>query len=133
MNLMKLDPWKTFEDFPFFALAPRLITDFAVDVYEEKGKVIAEMNLPGMKQEDIEVTFQNGNLKVSAKRTEEKETKERDFYYKEIQRGAYERLIALPTEVKTDKIEAHYANGVLKVVMPLKELPKKEAVKVQVH
>lgn len=133
MNLMKRDPWKAFEDFPFFSLTPSFRTDFAVDMYEEKGNVIAEMNLPGMKQEDIEITFQNGNLKVTAKRAEEKETKERDFFYKEIKHGAYERLIALPAEVKTDKTEAHYVNGVLKVVMPIKELPKKETVKVQIH
>ncbi len=129
MNLMKR---KAFEDFPFFALTPWIKTDFAVDVYEEKGNVIAEMNLPGMKQEDIEVTFQNGDLKITAKRVEEKETKERDFFYKEIKRGAYERLIALPSKVKRDKTEAHYVNGVLKVVMPVMELPKKEPVKVKI-
>ena len=133
MSLVKWEPFKLFEDFPMLPFTPFRTFDFAVDVYEEKGNVIAEMNLPGLKLEDISVTFENGNLKVTAKREEEKETKAKDFFFKEIKRGAFERMIPLPTNVKTEKTEAHYTNGVLKVVMPMIEPPKVEKVKVIIH
>jgi HSP20 family protein len=132
MNLTKWDPLKIYKDFPLFALPPFLGKDFAVDLYEEKGNLVAEMNLPGMKQENIDVTFQNGNLKVTARREEKKETKERDFFCKEIERGAYERVIALPAEVNTEKTEAHYTDGMLKIVIPMKQSPRKETVKVKI-
>ena len=133
MSLMKWEPFKLFEDFPLLPFTPFRTFDFAVDIYEEKGNIIAEMNLPGMKLEDISVTFQNGSLKVAAKREEEKEKKEKDFFFKEIKRGTFERVIALPTNVKIDKTEAHYVNGVLKIVMPMVELPKVEKVRVTVQ
>jgi HSP20 family protein len=133
MSLMKWEPFKLLEDFPMLPFAPFRTFDFAVDVYEDKGNVIAEMNLPGLKLEDISVTFQNGSLKVAAKREEEKEKKEKDFFFKEIKRGTFERVIALPTNIKIDKTEAHYLNGVLKIVMPMVEPPKVEKVKVTVQ
>ena len=137
--LMKWDPFKafekTFEDFPFLPVFPAYRTgwELAVDVYEEKGNLVAEMNLPGINPDQIEVTFQNGNLKVCGKKLEEKETKEKDFYRKEIHRGAFERVIELPVEVFSEKTEAHFKNGVLKIVMPMKEEVKKQKVKVEIQ
>jgi len=133
MSLVKWEPFKLFEDFPLLPLTPFRALDFPVDVYEEKGNMIAEVSLPGMKLEDISVTFENGNLKVAAKREEEKETKGKDFFCKEIKRGTFERIIALPTNVKTEKTEAHYANGVLRILMPMIEPPKVEKIKVTVQ
>lgn len=140
MSLIRWEPFqeiqKFFEkDFPFMPLIPtqKLGWDMAVDLYEEKGNLIAEMNLPGIDPDRIEVTFQNGNLKISGKREEEKETKDTNFYCKEIKRGEFERFVALPAKVKTDKIEAHCEKGVLKIVMPLVEARMPEKIKVKVH
>ena len=133
MSLVKWEPFRMFEEFPLLPLTPFRPVDFAVDVYEEKTNVIAEINLPGMKLEDISVTFENGNLKVAAKREEEKETTTKGFFMKEIKRGTFERIITLPTNVKTEKTEAHYTNGVLRIVMPMIEAPKVEKVKVTIH
>ena len=139
MALMKWEPFepfeKLFEKFPMIPFAPtiQMGSDFAVDLYEEKDRLIAEMNLPGVKPEEIEITFQNNNLHITLKKVEEKETKEKEYYYKEIKRGRFERLVTLPVEVKTEKTEAHYTNGVLKVVMPLKEFKKTEKVQIQIQ
>ena len=139
MALMKWEPFepfeKLFEKFPMIPFAPtiQMGSDFAVDLYEEKDRLIAEMNLPGVKPEEIEITFQNNNLHITLKKVEEKETKEKEYYYKEIKRGRFERLVTLPVEVKTEKTEAHYTNGVLKVVMPLKEFKKLEKVPIQIQ
>jgi HSP20 family protein len=138
MNLVKWEPFKEFERFvdnellSFFPQT-KIGWDLAIDVYEEKGNVIAEMNLPGIDPKEIELSFQNGYLKITGKREEEKETKDKNYYFKEIKRGTFERKIELPTKVKVDKAEATFKNGMLKVVIPKAEetLPGKINIKIQ--
>ena len=139
MALTKWEPFETFEkmfeDFPFLPMVPTLKMglDLAVDLYEEKGNLVAEMNLPGLDPAKIEITFLNGNLKILGNKMEEKEKKEKNFYRKEIHRGTFEKVIQLPYKVKTDKTEAHFKDGVLKVLMPMMEEMKIAPVKVQIH
>jgi HSP20 family protein len=139
MNLVKWEPFKEMERFfaedffPFLPTTQKIGFDLAVDVYEEKGNVIVEMNLPGIDPEKVEITVHNEYVKVFGKREEEKETKEKDFYTKEIRRGTFERLVKLPAKVKTVKAEAKYKNGTLKIVLPKLELEKEEKIKVQVQ
>ncbi len=139
MALMKWEPFSTFEkmfeDFPLLPVLPTLKSgwDLAVDLYEDKGNLVAEMNLPAVDPKQVEITFQNGNLMIHGKKLEEKEMKEKGFYRKEIYRGEFEKMIELPFEVKTDKTEAHYKEGVLKILMPMKEELKKPTVKVQIQ
>ena len=136
-TLMKWEPFKEMErffgeDFPFLPIVPKLKMgwDMAVDVYEEKGNIIAEMNLPGIDPEKLEITVRDGYLKILGKREEEKEKKETNFYYKEIKRGEFERLVRLPVAVKAEKAEAQYTKGVLKVILPKTEIVKEEKIKV---
>ena len=136
-TLMKWEPFKEMErffgeDFPFLPIVPKLKMgwDMAVDVYEEKGNIIAEMNLPGIDPEKLEITVKDGYLKILGKREEEKEKKETNFYYKEIKRGEFERLVRLPVAVKAEKAEAQYTKGVLKVILPKTEIVKEEKIKV---
>src|SRR6185295_14884314 len=108
------------DDFPLLSVVPAYKTgwDMAVDLYEEKENLVAEMNLPGIDPKQIDITFQNGSLRIFGKRIEEKE---KGYFRKEIHRGEFERVIQLPFEVKTEKTEAHYNGGVLKILMPKKE------------
>lgn len=138
MNVVKWEPFKEFErlldnDFlPFFPQT-KIGWDLAVDVYEEKENVIFEMNLPGIDPKQIEVSFQNGYLKIVGKREEEKETKDKNYFFKEIKRGTFERKVELPSKVKTEKAEATFKNGMLKIVVPkmLEETTEKISIKVQ--
>jgi HSP20 family protein len=136
-NLMKWEPFKEVErffgeDFPFLPMfpKPKLGWDMAVDVYEEKENIIAEMNVPGIDPEKLEITVKDGYLKILGEREEEKEKKETNFYYKEIKRGVFERLVRLPVAVKAEKAEAQYTKGVLKVILPKTEIVKEEKIKV---
>ncbi|HEY4492379.1 MAG TPA: Hsp20/alpha crystallin family protein [Acidobacteriota bacterium] len=141
MNLLRWEPFaplkemeKFFDEFSFMPVLPKakIGWDLAVDLYEDKDNLIAEMNLPGINPEKIEITFQNGGLKIAAAREEIKETKEKQFYSKEIRRGSFERFVQLPCEVKKEKTEAQFKNGVLKITIPKKETLK-EHVKVHVQ
>lgn len=128
--------WKPFgekffeRDFPASGL-PKFGWDLAVDVYEKNGNVVAEMNLPGIDADKIDVSVEDGYLTVKGSREEKKETEEKDYYSKEIKRGAFERTVKLPDYVKKEKTEAQYKDGVLKIVLP-KDEKKEGTVKVKV-
>jgi HSP20 family protein len=105
--------------------------DLAADVYEKNGNVIAEMNIPGIDVHKFDISIEGDLLRVHGSREEEKETKDQDYYSKEIKRGSFERVLQLPAHVVADKAAAEYKNGVLRVTMPKKV--DKEAGKVHVR
>lgn len=122
------------EDFPLLSLPtiPKLGWDLATDIYEKNGNIIAEMSLSGLNPEKIDIAVEGEYLKISGSREEEKEKEGKDYFSKEIKRGSFERSIQLPCEVKSDKAEATYHNGVLKIILPKKEPKDNEKIKVKV-
>ncbi|KPJ84894.1 hypothetical protein AMJ57_05135 [Parcubacteria bacterium SG8_24] len=137
MPLIRWEPFKEFDRFfddeLFRPLSSRLGWDLAVDVYEDKDSVVAEMNLPGIDPDALDISFEEGYLRVSGSRQEEKETKKKDYHSKEIRRGSFERLARIPRAVDADKAKATYKDGVLKVVMPRKAETRSRQVKVRVE
>lgn len=89
-----------------------------MDMYEEKGNLVVEMEVPSIKPEDVEVTIEEGHLLVSGKTEKRTEVKEDKYYRKEISSGSFSRTIGLPKNVVADKAEAEYRDGVLKVIIP---------------
>jgi len=102
--------------------APRM------DVYETDGKVVAEVELPGVDPKNIKVEVKENILKVEAEKKAKKEEKGKGYYRKEITAGFYKRAVPLPGEVISEKAEAVYEGGVLKITIPKKK-PKKVEVK----
>lgn len=138
---MSLIKWEPFDDFDrifreFGALTPHRTRenfgyDLAVDLYEDENNLVAEMNLPGLKGDDIDVEVQNNHLRISGRREEVSEKKEKSHYAKEIHRGSFERVVALPDPVNGEAVEAEYDNGVLKVIMPKIEKSDTNKIKVK--
>lgn len=138
MSLIKWEPFDEFDRlFRDMSTLPALKFqnvgfDLAADLYEDGDNLVAEMHLPGLEAENIEVEVEDNHLRVSGKREEVQEKKEKNHYTKEIRRGSFERVIPLPDLVLQDKVEAHYEDGVLKVVMPKRAPEPDKRVKVQV-
>lgn len=138
MSLIKWEPFeeldRVFHDFGTLSFSKngQVGFDLAVDVYEDGNNLVAEMNLPGLKADDIDVTVEQNHLHVSGKREETKEKKDKNHYSKEIRRGSFERVVSLPKEVASDKVEANYTDGVLKVTMPKLSDAVENKVKVKV-
>jgi HSP20 family protein len=112
---------------------PRLGWDLAVDVYEQKGNVIAKMSLPGVDIQDIDIALDKDTLVISGSRQEEHKTEEKDYFSKEIRRGSFSRIVQLPKSVDTAKTDAEYADGVLTITMPAVKSEKKKPVTVKVN
>ena len=90
----------------------------AIDIYEKEDKYIVKAELPGMKEEDIDVSVVGDTLTIKGERKTEEEVKDEDYYRCERAYGSFMRSISLPSEVEADKIEAKYEDGVLEVSLP---------------
>ena len=106
--------------------------DLSVDVYEDGNSVVAEMNLPGIDPDKLDIGVEDGYLRVAGSREEDKETKKRGYYSKQIMRGSFERTVRLPYEVESHKANAAYDKGVLRISIPKKKASKGKKIKVSV-
>ena len=97
-----------------------------ISVWEEGDHYCLEMDLPGLEPEEIEVTFQEGSLKISGSRSRH-ESEGRKYLQDERCWGDISRLIAIPDSVDPDSIEANYDDGVLRVELAKRPevMPKK--------
>jgi HSP20 family protein len=124
---------RRFEDFmPFWPALRRLPFDErewvpAIDMYEKDNKYIVKTELPGMKEEDIDVSVSAGRLTIKGEKKSESEIKEEDYYRSERSYGRFFRSIDLPSDADSDKIEASFENGILEVAIAKTETarPKK--------
>jgi HSP20 family protein len=131
-SLFDLDRFFSDEDW-FLPVFPRQeILRPAMDLKETDDSLIAELEVPGFDPKDIEVSVEDGVLRVRGSMEEKKEEKEKGYWRKEIRRGSFERAVRLPVDVKEDAVEATYEKGVLRVVMPKTESKPKPKVKIQV-
>lgn len=102
-----------------------------VDVVEEKDRVLVKADLPGMKEEDIHVEVEDGELTLRGERKKETETKEGKAHRVERTYGAFLRSFTLPANVDRTRVAASYKNGVLEVTLPKKEGAKPQEIKVE--
>jgi HSP20 family protein len=102
----------------------------AVDVFEKEDRFVVKAELPGMKEEDIDVSVVGDTLSIRGEKKTETEIKEEDYYRCERSYGSFYRSIPLPSNVDANKIEASFEDGVLEVALPksAKIKPKKIAV-----
>jgi HSP20 family protein len=134
---MPLIPWKPFDELENFFegdnwVFPVKLGGPAMDVYETDKEVIAELNLPGMDPEKVNISVENQVLKVSGASEEKKEEKKKGYWRREIRRGSFERSVSLPVPVRKDKVDAVYDKGVLKIVMPKTEKKPSQAKKIKI-
>jgi len=104
----------------------------ALDVYEEKDSFVVKAELPGMKKEDIEVSFHDGSLSLSGERKCETKHEDAEVYRAERFFGRFQRTISLPAAVAADKIKAAYKDGVLTITLPKTEEAKPKQIDVSI-
>jgi len=90
----------------------------AIEVFEKEDKFMVKAELPGTKEEDIDISVVGDTLTIKGERKAESEVKEEDYYCCERSYGSFSRSIAVPSNVDAKKIEATYEDGVLEVSLP---------------
>ena len=102
----------------------------SVDIYENKDQIVLEAELPGMRQEDFDLSIENNVITLRGERRFEK-TDETDNYHRvERSYGAFTRSFTLPQTVSAEGANAEYNNGVLRVTLPKREETKARRIQV---
>jgi HSP20 family protein len=97
---------------------------FAIDMYEEDDVVTVEAELPGVKPEDVDITIQGNALSIHGEKRDLHERKEGRYFRRESAYGSFYRSVALPSTVDSQKAEASFEDGILKVRLPKSEEAK---------
>ena len=90
------------------------------DIYEKEGVYHIEMDIPGFDKKDISMEVKDGYLVISASKEDNVNEDEKNYIRRERVYGKYERSFYLG-DLDEERIEAEFANGVLKVTIPKKE------------
>jgi HSP20 family protein len=111
---------RLFENFPFRLPSMKLKRFVAAPALEmtETGKaykITAE--LPGIDPDNVDVTFEDGLLRIAGEKKEEREENERGYRLSERSYGAFERLVELPSTANPEKIDAKFRNGILTITV----------------
>ncbi len=101
-----------------------------LDVVEDEDFFLVKASLPGIKPENVEVTFNKGMLSIRGEVKDESETTKGQYHLRERRFGAFSRTISLPSSVKADDIQASYEDGVLLLKMPKSEEVKPKRIQI---
>ena len=104
----------------------------AVNIKETSKEFSLEFAAPGFNKNDFKVNIENNVLTINANKEEEKNEENKRFTRREFSFNSFSRSFTLPENVNTDKIDAKYNDGILRLSVPKKEetkvLPKKEII-----
>jgi HSP20 family protein len=109
------------------------IAEPALDLYEDGNGIVVKAELPGMTQDDIQISFADNVLTIRGEKKKDEEDRGKDHYRAERVYGAFVRSLVLPAEVNPDKALAIFKNGVLEIRLPKNESAKKKEIKVGIQ
>jgi HSP20 family protein len=104
----------------------------ALDLYQTDDNLVAVVEIPGMKKEDIDISLHDGMLTIAGERTSvtgDGETAGRSERFS----GKFRRSVSLPTQVDAAKVSATYKDGILTVTLPKAEEAKPKKVEIVVE
>lgn len=130
MKVKRYEPFISFSELgdKFFNLplsSEKSISGFtpSVNTREDDKAYYLEVDLPGVKKEDVSVDLDKNHISISGERKIKNEIKEDDYYKVESVFGKFSRSFSLPDSVDNENIEASFENGVLEILIP-KVAPK---------
>jgi HSP20 family protein len=103
----------------------------AVDIKENNNEIRVDLELPGLKPEDVELTAENGVLTVRGeKKSERKEGEDNRYHVVERTYGSFMRTFQLPQGVDENMIQAEFDNGILAIHIPKAALPQPKRIQI---
>jgi len=122
------DPFLTFggENWSLVTWAP------ACDIYENNNEIVVKVELPEVKREDVRVSIENNILTIHGERKLTEETKKENYHRVERNYGEFTRSFTLPGFVDTNKVNAEFKDGILRVTLAKREEAKPKQVEVKV-
>ena len=102
-----------------------------INLTEGKDNYYVRAELPGVKGDELDIQVTANNLAISGERKIAAEEEGARYHRKEREAGAFSRMIGLPGEVDTDKVEAKLENGILTIVISKAEIAKPKQITVK--
>ncbi len=91
-----------------------------VDIHEEKDKVIVTAELPGIEEQNVQISVGQGVIDIRGEKYEERRRGRRARRVQECHYGSFQRTLPLPPDTDTENANADFSNGVLTVTFPRK-------------
>lgn len=101
-----------------------------VDIHETEDAYSIDIELPGLKKDEVALNYQDGVLSISGERKYSDETKEKNTHRIERFYGKFYRSFSFPSVVNGDNIQANFGEGVLKIVVPKAEEVKPRRIEI---
>ncbi len=101
-----------------------------VDIAEDKDRILLTAELPGFKEDQIEIQMEGGVLTLRGERKFEEEKEGRNYHRVERSYGQFLRSFTLPNNVDRENIKASFADGVLEVELPKREEAKPRQIRI---
>jgi HSP20 family protein len=102
-----------------------------VDIFETKDRLVLKAELPGFREDQIHLRFDEGVLTLEGERKFEKETGDESYHRVERSYGRFQRSFTLPRIVDNERISASFENGILTVEMPRREETRPKQIAIQ--
>ena len=119
-------PFRNLQEDMDVGWSPRL------DVSETEDGLEIVADLPGLEKKDIQVSLDDDLLTIKGEKKEEKETKDKRYHTIERRSGSFYRAVRLPIEVKKDKVDATFKDGVLTLRLPRSKEAKRKVAQIEI-
>lgn len=127
-DMFRWDPFRDPRTFPLIEATQTFMPSF--EVKETPGSYMLKADLPGIKDEDVNINVVGNRLTITGKRENEKKEENETFHLYERSFGSFTRTFNLPDEVEADHVHAELKNGVLSLSIPKKPESKPQKVKI---
>jgi HSP20 family protein len=141
-DLMPWSPWRDmmnmrdtidrfFDDSLTSMSHPSELNYPAINVHQTEKAVIVEADMPGMKEDEVDIEVADHAICLRGERKRVNEAKKEDYYHREVNYGSFSRTVGLPVAVEASQAEAKLEDGTLVVTLPKKEVGKLKTVKIK--
>jgi HSP20 family protein len=103
----------------------------SLDLVETKDSLVAELEVPGINPDDINISVSPDLLTVTGEKTQKRGEQEKNYHIMERAHGNFSRSIPLPTAVNPDQVEARYIDGILRITMEKGQASKSKKIEVK--
>ena len=124
-RMFDMEPaWRPASSFTFSAPA--------IDMSEDEKAYKVSAELPGLDAKDVDISISGNTLVLKGEKRQEKEEKEKNYYFSERAYGSFQRAFELPASVDRNKVSADFAKGVLTITLPKTPDAQKQQKKIEV-
>jgi len=134
--LVRFDSPRTYDNLieNFFSsdVLPNRCTVPALDIVEKENEIVVNAELPGVKKEDVKITFENNILTLSSEQKPAEVSEKDTVLLKEIRNSGFNRSVKFGYQIDAAKISAEMSDGVLTITLPKTEEAKPKQIEVKV-